>query len=226
MLNQLQGEHRSATQAVLGAKARLAHVLLAPLGKISKDRSIAVAPDGALHRLNFALLTPGGRGHLFVTNELRLLAHGRVIAVGIPTPPPNAKNQFFVPGGRAYGEPLDPETSCEHILPSGKFCPLPFAEKEARAIASLAQGRALTVEGAYTGAEATEAVVKTRSPGSRIVHLATHGGYTPGAGTGGSTGCSGTGTSVPVLPWRGYQTPLRILLAVKRSNTSPRRWPL
>ena len=40
----------------------------------------------------------------------------------------------------------------------------------------MAQGRALSVRGPHKGATSTEAQAKSEMPGSRIVHLATHGG--------------------------------------------------
>jgi hypothetical protein len=73
----------SADANIAAAKQRLAAFLLSPLGAIDGNMQLIISPDGPLHRLNFDLLALRGR-HLFETNELRIIPHGRISSGNSP----------------------------------------------------------------------------------------------------------------------------------------------
>ena len=167
---------KRVTSTMAGAKERLADFLLGPLHSIHRDTQLIISPDGALHRINFGLLAQRGR-HLFETNELRIIPHGRILVRSQPEPVA-AEADLFTMGGGDYGDLPDDVSKCENqsLRADASFCPLPYSENEAERVATLAEEQGFSVRGPHKGRSATEERAKAEMPGSRIVHLATHGG--------------------------------------------------
>jgi tetratricopeptide (TPR) repeat protein len=182
-------------QATRSVAQDLYQLLLAPLADRLDTPRLMIIPHGALHYLPFAaLLNPN-------TGEYLIQRHSLVTLPGASTLPfittadrrlPSVKP----PGGTAEAEQGEASASSPpHLLASpliignptpGDFdataslateraglAPLPFAEKEAEAIAKLYGVEPLLKEAA------TESAVRTQVAQAGILHLAAHGSYNP-----------------------------------------------
>lgn len=171
---------RAAWQArVLSQHPHLSENLFAPVASWLQDaQSLTISPDGILARVNFAALPDPDRPlrPLSARIPVRIVPSGRSLlqsAQDLPQPP--VSTTFLGVGLTDFG-PYD-EARCNrtHLTqPEGGYCPLPNAVREVTQIGDLfgpAPAATLLLE-----AEATEATVTAAMPGTRFIHLATHGG--------------------------------------------------
>ena len=160
---------------------RLSKVLLSGVDPGRQANRLVIAPDGALHRINFSLLSATLPLPLSIleTHELQIVPSLRVL---LPGPAGNTETTagFFAAGGADYG-PVSANATrlCSRELSrgSGGFCALPHAQDEVRALTDLLTGSGESTRAALTGAQANEAEVVANMPNTRIVHLATHAGH-------------------------------------------------
>lgn len=131
--------------------AELHRILIAPLAIPQGARELAIVPYAFLREVPFALL-PGTWGEPLVERfSIRLVPHGELL--------------FTAPGtaGASSGVAVG-------VADVGRrgLAPLPAAEEEARDVARIAGGRAIT------GDQATEASVKRLSGRISFLHVASH----------------------------------------------------
>ena len=150
-------------------------------------RTVLVAPDGALVRLQFAAL-PGRRPGTYLVEELALgyVASGRHAATALADPAGPAGRGLLAVGdvdfradpGRARPDGPPAGAPAPRVVQRAGFRPLPATGPEARRACDLFHA-AFADQPAepLTGAAPTEAELKRRLDGGRwrVVHLATHG---------------------------------------------------
>lgn len=147
------------TDATRQTAAELYQILIAPLDETLNTPHLLIVPHGRLHYLPFAaLLHPKKQRYLIEDYSLALLPS----AAGLPFIQQNAAQQRHreTPNALILGNPS-----------TAQFDPLPFAQKEAEAIAAL-YGNELLLQ-----ATATETAVRQQAAESTIIHLAAHGSY-------------------------------------------------
>ena len=146
----------------------LYHVLIDPLKTYLNSPRLIIVPQGELHYLPFAALTDGQR-YLMDDYIITYLPS----ASTLPFIQKNAQEtdgQALIlgnPNTRDYG------ATAPFTIKRDQLGPLPFAEKEAKDIAS-----ELGVP-VYITADATETLVKQQAPQTKILHLAAHGVFNP-----------------------------------------------
>jgi CHAT domain-containing protein len=121
-------------------------------------QQIVVSPDGELHRLPFAALTPTSDSFLIERFSFAYVVSGRDLAPAIRKPAAPSLDLVLV-ADADFGE-------------GGRYPPLPGTAREAERIPPLVPGSG--ERKILRGKEATEAALK-RLPASRILHIATHG---------------------------------------------------
>lgn len=154
----------------------LASLLWAPLAPhLEGARRVFVCPEGALATLPFGTLPATAPGRYLLEERafvyLQSAAELLTVADGEAGSPQGAglDGPAVVLGGVDYGSPAVP--------PHAFWPPLPGTAEEARVVAGLlGTGGEVTLLGA---AEAGEQALRRAVPGASIVHLATHGFFTP-----------------------------------------------
>jgi CHAT domain-containing protein/Tfp pilus assembly protein PilF len=162
---------------------RLRRVVWEPVAKqVGKSERVFVVPDGVLHVVNLATLADASGTYLiesappfhYLSTERDLVGAGARPAPG---------EGLLVAGGAAFGEESALPSSGNRTgcvdLDSLRFAALPGTVREIDTVASLwssenpegPEARISRLE----GARATEDAFKQRSPGHRVLHLATHG---------------------------------------------------
>jgi len=158
------------------AKARrLYDLLIAPADSVVRNKRIlCIVPDLPMGNLPFQALIDGDGNYLIERSAVFYAPSAAFLvwrATHAPAPPANDTASLL-----AFGNPLiSAETSrAAHARTRNEsLAPLPEAEEEVRALATMYGARA-TVR---VGAAATEAEFKKEAPHFRLLHLATHGMY-------------------------------------------------
>jgi len=167
----------------------LRETLLDPVEDMLKEaKEVIIAPDGILTRVNFALLqdTEDHNSHLIERLPVRIAPNGRSL-IPQPSAPPAPDATFLGAGLTEFG-PHDPVLCGRAPTRSsvGGLCPLPNAVDEIERITHRFDTAGQSIRPPLLDADATEAAVTTAMPGTRVIHLATHGGAllagTDGAG--------------------------------------------
>lgn len=181
--------------------AALYQAVLEPIRKqLSKRSIILLAPDGTLNLVSFAGLIDNSGKYLVETHAVHYLSSGRELA-RMKSSYPAGKGLLAI-GNPDYdaspAERLSQEESrrfagieeTEHAGPnlrSGcdyfrgiRLQSLPGTEREVERIKEGWMAAQSEKAEAWTGAAATEDILKASAPGKRIVHLATHGYYVSG----------------------------------------------
>jgi CHAT domain-containing protein/tetratricopeptide (TPR) repeat protein len=145
--------------------------LIEPLKEYLNTPHLAIVPHGVLHYLTFAALTDGQR-YLIDDYVLTTLPS----ASALPFIQENARRS--ITSGQLpliLGNPTSGhyDATASFATERDGLRPLPFAEKEAQAIAALYSVEPLI------GKDATEGAVRGRASGAGILHLAAHGFYNP-----------------------------------------------
>jgi CHAT domain-containing protein len=133
--------------------------LIAPLKQYLTTPHLAIIPHQALHYLPFAALSDGSR---YLTDDY-------VLSV---LPSASALPFIRANTGRPPAPPLILDNP---VTGQPDLAPLPFAEREAQAVAALYGVQPLL------GNQATEAELRVRVAQAGILHLAAHGRYDPAA---------------------------------------------
>jgi CHAT domain-containing protein/tetratricopeptide (TPR) repeat protein len=176
-----------AEAAVRRAGARLRASIWDPLAPHLVDATrIFIVPDGPLHLVSWDALPAAGRAYLverappfhyasaerdLVKDEPRVAGQG-LLVVDSPV--------FDQPSGRAA---LLRGADCAGFR-SMRFDPLPASRREAETITGIWRKAGAAVAAAdisrLSGRAATEAEVKRRAQGARVLHIATHGFFVGG----------------------------------------------
>ena len=171
-------------------------------GRAGAAKMILVVPDGALHLINLGALPDRHGGYLVESETLIHYLSAERDLVRMTGRPEARGAGLLALGGPDYdGKPadrVDPvqlATKTARVRGSGtpralaslRFEPLPASVEEVRQIDSLWNSSDDTVPARggstlLTGMAATEDAVKRLAAGRRIVHLATHGFFTPPQG--------------------------------------------
>jgi CHAT domain-containing protein/tetratricopeptide (TPR) repeat protein len=145
-----------------------------------RTRRIIVCPDGELNFVSFAaLLTPSG--HFLGEDYLfSYISSGRDLLVENSSH--DCLPELWIWANPDFGcvaaAPTAPGVAGGHDFSSLSFRSLPGAEKEARAVLSLAPQLGFSNAFLYTGRDASEAKLHcARSP--EVLHMATHGFFLP-----------------------------------------------
>jgi len=158
-----------AQPAVSSLSRELYGLLVGPVtSELRSKRTICFVPDGSLWRLPFqALLGDDGR-YLVEHHPLFYAPSAAVLAWYASHRPESAARPVLAIGDPDLGGMGKASSRRDRTLR-----PLPDAEREARAVASIYGGTSLPL----TGAAATESRFKSLAPQFRILHLATHGTF-------------------------------------------------
>lgn len=187
-------DRHSALKEVNASGLRLGNALLpsAVLNYLKGCKRLVLAPDGPLWGLSFASLQVPGLPATPVKGAKRTVLTPAPVYVGARWPlqyaqslgvytddqRPKSKNvEALVVGDPAFsGEAADKNAERGAMWGAGKPpVRLPATKEEADAVAGVYGAKPLT------GAEATEAAVRSRIERARIVHFATHGYFNPNA---------------------------------------------
>lgn len=170
-------ETRADADALWQAGGRRAYrSLIAPLAS-GAVRALTVIPDGPLHQVPFETFVPDGdRQPLGVTREVAYAPSASVLVSLARRPAPRWSRDMLAVGNpavargvRAGATPADRDLAADDSAP---YAPLPYAEAEARAIASQFPRRRRTV---LVGSAATVEAWRDRDPGAhRYLHFALH----------------------------------------------------
>ncbi len=167
------------------------------VSRLGGARKVFIVPDGALWVVNFGALPVDGSRYLienravlhYLSTERDLIdrpspAYDSDGLLAIGGPDFEAQPSELLAAGALQGS-LSPEThrgsraSCGDFR-SRRFRALPQAAREVNDLAilwdqALQRGRVRGARITLAGVEATETAFKTRAPGKRTIHLATHG---------------------------------------------------
>jgi CHAT domain-containing protein len=169
-------------------------------------RLVFVVPDGALHQVNLASLPAPDGAYLIETGpllhhlsaerdlvplETRAALGEGLLALGAPDFDDRSQFAALAPGDRpgsravatlASLTPFRGQRSACGDFASMEFPALPASRREVDEVVDLwnegSEGRGEAVR--LIGAAASEAAFKTRGPGMRVIHLATHGFFLEG----------------------------------------------
>lgn len=166
-------------ESLFGAQWMLRNVLLDPVQDLlSEAETVIVSPDGILARVNYSLLQDpeDTNRHLVERVEVRVVPNGRVLfSPSGDAPEPDAA--FLGAGLNDFG-PFNAETCTRG--PRGTdahgLCPLEMPVAEVSAISDLFDAANLPSRRPLLNDGATEAAVTAAMPGTRYIHIATHGG--------------------------------------------------
>ncbi len=152
----------------------LYHALIAPLHDLLTTPHLVIIPHNVLHYLPFAALTDGAR-YLLDDYTLSYLPNASILQYLPPSVPPTGGE---VAGGQTLlilGNPTTGEydSTASFATERDGLGALPFAEREAQAIAALYGATPLIREAA------AESRVHQQAGATRILHLAAHGKYNP-----------------------------------------------
>jgi CHAT domain-containing protein/tetratricopeptide (TPR) repeat protein len=156
--------------------AELYAALVAPAEPLLRGAErLLISPDGPLHVLPFAALAPAGDRYLIERWPLHFVLSATVYRQ-LASEPGSAQ-----PSVIAFGDPLPaadgaPESGAAlraFFGPVSELEPLPWAREEVRALETLFDQRARV----FTGAQASETLVKRLAPEAGYLHFATHGLY-------------------------------------------------
>lgn len=155
----------------------LGQMLIAPAAKQLEDiQDLAVAGDGALHLLPFAVLATdagcaSGSCHLIERFSLRRIAAAdtatRVATIGSVA---SQVLTFADPDLHHLRGDTAPDTASQRLFRALPHWPLPGARNEARAVAGVFAPRARM----YLGTEAGEGRLKREAAQAQVLHFATH----------------------------------------------------
>ena len=166
---------------------------LAP--RIGNARRVFIVPDNTLNLVPLAALPTAGGRYLvesgpvlhYLSAERDLVVEtssapigARLLTVGGPAFTDRSTFSQLVRNGNTDGLALRGPTEPCPTLRSIRFVDLPGSQREAQAVARIwtslgeANGSRASVD-VLTGADATERTVKRLSPGSSVLHIATHG---------------------------------------------------
>jgi CHAT domain-containing protein len=140
-----QAQMLKSTQGHLGA---LYQELIAPIRDLLQAKHLVVAPHGLLHHIPFHALYDG-QSYLIDSFSISYAPSGSVYALCQAQP-------AFTPAGSLILGIADAQA--------------PLIVDEVKALQKVLPDSRL-----YMGPEATEEVLRTQGPGSRVVHIATHG---------------------------------------------------
>lgn len=163
---------RIAEQRSFSAQARRAGSLVAePLQeKLRSVRLVIVSADGTLHRLPWAAL-PGVDSEFWLEEAAFASATSAHSLLRATRQVENAEPSWLIVGGVDYGKRSDGSFTWEHLR---------YSQEEAADVDRQLRGSFPAVgdrNAMMSGAAATKQAVVTRLPQSRLVHLATHGGF-------------------------------------------------
>jgi CHAT domain-containing protein/tetratricopeptide (TPR) repeat protein len=159
----------------------------ARLGAVSR---VYVVPDGALNLVSFAALPAKGSGYLiesgpsfhYLSGECDLArprgdpAGAGLLALGDPA---FDRRDANVMSGRDPPAYRGTRSSCRQFG-AQRFSTLPATADEVREVSELWTGAGALRADVLLGPDATEAAFKAKSPGHRVLHLATHGFFLSG----------------------------------------------
>ncbi|HZU29282.1 MAG TPA: CHAT domain-containing tetratricopeptide repeat protein [Bryobacteraceae bacterium] len=167
----------------------LEHVILDPARpEMASARQVFIVPDGSLEAVNFMALPAGHSRYLVQSGpSMNLLTAERdlipreaatsgegLLAIGNPDfQSRNPGERTAISGVRFRGS----RSECEDFS-AIEFEPLPGAAAETLDVARVWKSRGWPAD-RITGSEATEAALRERSAGKRVVHLATHAFFLP-----------------------------------------------
>ncbi len=176
-------EGHSPRDVLEAASERLATTLLWPLGKMPPGSELVIAPDGALHRLNFALLIQDGE-YLFESTRLRIVPNGPRVVARAATHQQLSRRVFAL-GGAEYG-PVAAHKICNRgDLRAGGFLSAASRGRRGQGGGGTRPQRWGLRYPAHTPDPRQPKQRRSKGcQGLRIVHLATHGSIArPGLGS-------------------------------------------
>jgi CHAT domain-containing protein len=151
---------------------KLYNWLMEPLKEKLTTPHLAIIPHNVLHYLPFAALTDGERS-LIDDYTLTILPSASSLPFILENTSPSALS--LQPSALVIGNPTtgDYDATASFATERAGLRPLPFAEKEAKAIAELYGVEPLI------GTAATEGAVREQVGEANILHLAAHGKFNP-----------------------------------------------
>jgi CHAT domain-containing protein/tetratricopeptide (TPR) repeat protein len=170
---------------------------------VASSSRVLIVPDGALNLVSFASLPIGTDRYLIeVGPALHYLAAER--DVSLVDDVPSTPTRLLALGGPDFDvHPSAPESGDDLALVPGasqtrgssgcaafnslRFQPLPATRREVQEIATIFKASSGGAARVFTGASASEGVLKSSSADAEVVHLATHGFFL-------GDGCSSAGT--------------------------------
>jgi CHAT domain-containing protein/tetratricopeptide (TPR) repeat protein len=168
--------------------------------QLSQYRKILIAPDGGLNMISFAGLIDGEGKYLIERFAIHYLSSGRdlirlkdrvepgagLFALGDPDYNASAQARLLIPPDVA-DTAAGPDVYATRNVRSGcgalrdeAISPLPGTRDEVNRIAAGWSERRNEPVSVYLGTDASEEIFKARAPGSRVIHLATHGFFLEG----------------------------------------------
>jgi len=167
---------RSGEDEPAAARA-LAETLVDPVQEIAKAKRLIVSADGDLHQLPFELLVSSAGERLLRSHVVSYSPSGSVLALLKGRPTQTSERMALAVSGAgddsASAKLTTSVTRGIYDVDASKLPPLPAANDETRAVASILGASQSTV---LIGQAATEAAFK-RAPldSYRVIHLAAHG---------------------------------------------------
>jgi CHAT domain-containing protein len=197
---------------------------------VGKAARVFIVPDGALSLVPFAALPVGSRSFLLESGPVihYLSAERDLVPVA---PAPSSGRTLLAVGGpsfddrRVFRAPANPSPEAVAGVPRLRgaaaagcgglqavvFQPLDGTLQEVRDLSRVWTASTATGSDAartLVGAEASETRFKREAPGSRVLHLATHGFFIDGTCSGGFGGTRGVGGLARTAPARAVENPL------------------
>lgn len=162
---------------------KLYQLVLAPFAKVlKKQRTLIVAPEGALHLIPWAAMHDGKRYLIDSYGPISYVTSGRDL---LRTSAKETRSPPLVVGAPNYQlQRAESQSNMTHQgqEPMGLYAlvsaisPLPFSRKEAQQVATMMPNARILLED-----EATETNIRSVR-GPHILHIATHGLFAPGEG--------------------------------------------